>query len=298
MAGANDQLTLPSNMKLKPLSELFTTSLVPGEKNRTKLDAKRKNMERALQEYCPEKLLKEGKVDSCKMIESDPDAPATDDKTCLAKVWGGDGPNGQPLDDSREMVELHGLSENLQVSKIKVQSGRWLDNIELVLSQRSNLWPLKEHGGKGGVHDTLTFSDGQKIIAVTLEYDRYINRITFWTNDGYDKPVGDAAGAHSKMVNFEDAIWNAIGRRPRDAWLVGLYGHSQKYVDSLGFYVAYTCSSSEVPGPAGVPASAPSQTASGANATNAASSTDTMFTASATNSTSTTNAAVAARPPA
>jgi hypothetical protein len=289
---------VPTSMKLKPLSELFTRRMAPNEENVT---AKRNNMERALQEYCPEKLLKEGKVDSCKTIMKNTNAAAAEDKTCLAKVWGGGGPGGQPFDDSNAKVELYGLFESVQVSQIETQSQLWLDNIQLGLSLGKSSWPLPEHGGRGGIHSTMTFSDGQKITAVELTYGWYINKIVFWSSDGQEQHVGGTGGTDSKMVNFQDAVRNVTGRLPRDAWLVGLYGHSQKYVDSLGFYVAYTCTASEVPGPAGVPSSVPSQTASGTNVTNATSSanaTNATNTTNATNATSTTNAAVAATRPA
>jgi len=256
---------VPTSMELKPLSELFASSIVVSETNMTKLKAKKENMERALHEYCPDKLLKEGKVDSCTKNVYDPDGTAVE-KTCLAKVWGGGGQNGQSFDDSATMVELHGLFTNLQVKQIEYRSGRWMDSIQLVLALGNDNWPLPEHGGKGGVPGTMTFSDGQKIIAVELTYERYIDKISFWTDDGIQQVVGGPGGLYTKMVNFKDAVGNATGYFPRSAWLVGLYGHSQDYVDSLGFYVAYTCSSSEVPGPAGLPltrlASVPNQTAS------------------------------------
>jgi hypothetical protein len=242
---------VPTSMKLKPLSELFTPLIVTNEANRTKLNVKRENMERALKEYCPEKLLKEGKVDSCTKVMSDPGTGA-DDKTCLAKVWGGGGPNGQPFDDSAMMVELNGLFTSLQVRQINVFSQDWVNSIQLVLSLGSNSWALPKYGGKGGVVDTLTLSDDQKIIAVDLRYEQYIDNIHFWTNDGEEHTVGGSGGIYTKTVEFKDAVRSATGYLPRSAWLVGLYGHSQKYVDSLGFYVAYTCSSSQVPGPAGL----------------------------------------------
>ena len=289
---------VPISMKLRPLSELFTRLIVPNEKNVTKLNAKRHNMERALKEYCPQKLLKEGKVDSCNTIMKKPDVAAAEDKTCLAKVWGGGGPNGQPFDDTNAMVENYGLFASIQVSHVEIRSDLWLDNIQLVLSLGDSSWPLQTHGGRGGDHRSIDLSGGQKITAVELTYERYINNLVFWTNDGQGQPVGGTGGIYSKVVDFKNAVRNVTGRLPRDAWLVGLYGHSQKYVDSLGFYVAYTCIASEVPGPAGVPASVLSQTASGTNATNATSSANATNTTNATNATSTTNAAAAATPPA
>jgi hypothetical protein len=239
-------------MKLKPLSELFVPSIVPNEASETKLRAKKENMERALKEYCPEKLLREGKVDSCTKIMYDLDGAAAE-KTCLARVWGGGGPDGQPFDDNATMVELHGLFANLEVRQIEYRSLDWMDSIQLVLALGNDIWPLPEHGGKGGVHGTLTFSDGQKIVAVELTYERYIDKISFWTGDGTQQIVGGPGGLYTRMVNFQEAVKDATGYFPRSAWLVGLYGHSEKYVDSLGFYVAYTCSPSEAPGPAGLP---------------------------------------------
>ncbi|CAK0850893.1 unnamed protein product [Prorocentrum cordatum] len=293
---------VPTSMKLRPLSQLFTTTMAPNE-NVTKLEAKRKNMERALQEYCPEKLLKEGIVDSCKTVMSDPDAAAAaDDKTCLAKVGGAGGPGGQSFDDSGTMIQLYGLFANVQVSQIVVKSQRWLNSIQLVLSQGDSNWPLPEHGGKSGVHNTLTFSVGQKITAVELRYQRYIDKISFWTNDGSEQHVGGEGGAYSRMVNFQDAVRNATGYLPREAWMVGLYGHSDQYVDSLGFYVAYTCTASQMPGPVGGPASAPNQTSSGAIATNgttsmnASSSNSSNSSMDERNVTTTTDAAAAAGP--
>jgi hypothetical protein len=244
---------VPTSMKLKPLSELFTTSIFPNDPNSSgaNLQAKRDNMERALQEYCSEKLLKEGWVESCEKIIEDPEETAAEE-TCLAKVWGGGGPGGQPFDDSASMVELHGLSKNLQVEKIEYRSDLWLDSIQLVLAQGDTSWALPEHGGTTGDPGTLTVWAGQKITAVEMRYDNYIDRVTFWTNDGTAHVVGGSGGAHEKMVNFQDAIRTATGYLPNSAWLVGLYGSSERYVDSLGFYVAYTCSPSDVPGPAGV----------------------------------------------
>jgi hypothetical protein len=242
---------VPTSMTLKPLSELFTPLIVPNETNLTRLKAKRLNMEKALQEYCPEKLLKLGMVDSCAKIMDDLYGAAAE-KTCLAKVWGGGGPGGQPFDDSAMMVELHGLFANLEVRQIQYRGMRWINNIQLALSLGNTNWPLPEHGGKDGNPGTLTFTEGQKIDAVELRYERYIDRISFWTDDGRQQVVGGPGGKYSRMVNFKDAIRNATGYLPRSAWLVGLYGNSEQYVDSLGFYAAYTCSSSEVPGPAGL----------------------------------------------
>jgi hypothetical protein len=241
---------VPTSMKLKPLSELFTTLVVPSEADTDlNLQAKRKNMERALQEYCSEKLLKEGKVGSCAKL-SDDSVEAAAEETCLAKVWGGGGPGGQPFDDSAPMVELHGLERDIQVGRIEYRSDRWLDSIQLVLSQSDVSWPLPGHGGTSGGPGTLSFWAGQKITAVELRHDDYIDRLTFWTNDGIGQVVGGAGGAYEKMVNFKDAIRTATGYLPKSAWLVGLYGHSERYVDSLGFYVAYTCSQSEASGSA------------------------------------------------
>ncbi|CAK0868819.1 unnamed protein product, partial [Prorocentrum cordatum] len=241
---------VPTAMRLKPLSELFTTRVIPNEANVTKLRSKRENMERALQEYCPEKLLRQGKIDSCAAIVSDPDAAGAE-RTCLAKIWGGGGPNGQPFDDS-VMIQLHGLFANLEIRQIKYRSSQWMDSIQVTLSLGNNNWPLPEHGGKGGVSGTLTFSEGQKIHAVEVRYERYIDKISFWTNDGREQVIGGPGGRYSKMVNFKEAVMNATGTLPRSAWLVGLYGSAQQYVDALGFYVAYTCAPSEAPGPDGL----------------------------------------------
>mmetsp|Transcript_30678 Transcript_30678/g.86098 ORF Transcript_30678/g.86098 Transcript_30678/m.86098 type:complete len:608 (-) Transcript_30678:550-2373(-) len=291
---------VPTAMRLKPLSELFTTRVIPNEANVTKLRSKRENMERALQEYCPEKLLRQGKIDSCAAIVSDPDAAGAE-RTCLAKIWGGGGPNGQPFDDS-VMIQLHGLFANLEIRQIKYRSSQWMDSIQVTLSLGNNNWPLPEHGGKGGVSGTLTFSEGQKIHAVEVRYERYIDKISFWANDGTEQDVGGEGGASSTMVNFQDAVWNATGYHPREAWMVGLYGHSDQYVDSLGFYVAYTCTASQMPGPVGGPASAPNQTSSGAIATNgttsmnASSSNSSNSSMDERNVTTTTDAAAAAGP--
>ncbi|CAK0805478.1 unnamed protein product [Prorocentrum cordatum] len=227
----------------------------------TKLDATRRNMERALKEYCPEKLLKEGSVHSCTEVTNDTEATA-DDKTCLAKVWGGGGPNGVPFDDSAKWVELNGLFSGLRVSQITYGSHRWVDSIQLELGLGDTKWALQPHGGTGGVTGTLTFSEDQRIVAVDLRYEKYIDNVHFWTDDGMEHIVGGPGGSYTKTVNFKEAVLNATGRLPESAWLVGLYGHSEKYMDSLGFYVAYTCSSSELPGPAGL-ARTPGQLASG-----------------------------------
>jgi len=244
---------MPTSMKLKSLSELFTTVILPNETNKTKLKAKRENVERALREYCPEKLLKEGKVDSCTEITNRSDAAADDDKTCLVKVWGGGGPGGQPFDDSATMVELNGLFTSLRVREIHAYSPNWVNSIQLELALGRKTWALPKHGGMDDEVKLpgLPFSDDQKIVAVDLRYDKYIDSIRFWTDDGVMHPVGGRGGTYLKTVEFRGAVKNATGYLPRSAWLVGLYGHSHRYVDSLGFYVAYTCSSSQVPGPAG-----------------------------------------------
>ncbi|CAK0888855.1 unnamed protein product [Prorocentrum cordatum] len=128
-----------------------------------------------------------------------------DDKTCLVKVWGGGGPNGLPFDDSTEMVEINRLFSSLQVSQIKCGRHRWVDSIQLELGLGDTKWSLPEHGGKGGATDTLTFSEDQRIVAVDLRCERYIDNVSFWTDDGMEHVVGGPGGSYR-------GLWSS--RRP------------------------------------------------------------------------------------
>lgn len=230
---------MPTDLVLEPLSQLFDESFVgptPG------LGVKRLNMRRAIDEYCERKLVPQGYLSTCSQPKpSDPPTPGFE-RICLRRVEGGGGPGGLPFDDGVDSIMLHGLFSNLEVREIKSQTFRYVNGIQLVLGVGDDQWPLQPHGGRGGQHSSVLIPADSKITSVEVRYQRYIDRLTFYESDGTSHHIGGDGGSTVRVVNFKDRIRAQVGYNPRRAWLVGLFGTSQTLLDSIGFHVAFTCS--------------------------------------------------------
>jgi len=92
----------------------------------------------------------------------------------------GGGNHGDTSSDP-EGQELGGLFEGLRVRQILTFSPRWVNSIQLELALGTKSWPLPRHGG--AVDDmrvsTWAFQEDQKIVAVDLRYDMYIDSIGY-----------------------------------------------------------------------------------------------------------------------
>jgi hypothetical protein len=146
-----------------------------------------------------------------------------------------------PFDDQVDVIAVHGLNTNLEIRTITYRAQKLVDNMQLHLSIGQLTFPLEEHGGSRGNAGEVYFDVGQKVTAVEVAYGSYINSIVFYTLDGSSRSIGGNGGGQKKTVNFKERVQQMVGYKPMGAWAVGIYGKAKNYIDSIGFYVAYTC---------------------------------------------------------
>jgi hypothetical protein len=238
----NDDFDSPAPMhtELEPISSLFSKQFYTGV-NMSALDAKKANMERALKEYCPHYLLPQGLISSCKAPSKDPELQAQR-RTCLGKTDVFGGPGGMPFDDGVDNITQNGLFSDLEVSKLEYMTRStppvYVQSLQLALRQGDRSWFLQRHGGFGDA-DTWEVDQGTKITAVQVRWCDYVDSLTFYTSEGDEQELGGPSGCHMNMVNFQDEVDRQFNITTSRAWLVGLLGRSEKWIDSVGFYFAY-----------------------------------------------------------
>jgi hypothetical protein len=229
----------PIHTELKPISLLFSKQFFTGV-NMSALDAKKANVERALEEYCPHYLLPQGMISSCKAPSKDPELQTR--RTCLGKTDVLGGPGGVPFDDGVDSITQNGLLSELEVSKVEHIPSTlpaYVQSLQLALRQGDRSWFLQQHGAFGGDAVTWEVDHGTTITAVQVTWCDYVDSLTFYTSEGDEKELGGSGGCHRKMVNFQVEADKQFNITTSRAWLVGLLGRSEKWIDSVGFYFAY-----------------------------------------------------------
>jgi hypothetical protein len=237
----NDDFDSPAPMhtELEPISSLFSKQFYTGV-NMSALDAKKANVERALEEYCPHYLLPQGMISSCKAPSKDPELQTH--RTCLGKTDVLGGPGGVPFDDGVDSITQNGLLSELEVSKVEHIPSTlpaYVQSLQLALRQGDRSWFLQQHGAFGGDAVTWEVDQGTTITAVQVRWCDYVDSLTFYTSEGDEKELGGLGGCHRKMVNFQVEADKQFNITTSRAWLVGLLGRSEKWIDSVGFYFAY-----------------------------------------------------------
>jgi hypothetical protein len=236
----------PLHIELEPISSLFSEQFFAGV-NMIALDAKKANVERALKEYCPHYLLPQGKISSCKAPSKDPD-PHAQHRTCLGKtdLLGGQG--GMPFDDGVDRITENGLSSELEVSKVEYMTSSippaYVESLQLELRQGNQKWFLQRHGAFGDA-DPWRVDQGIKITAVQVRWCDYVDSLTFYTSEGDEQELGGPGGCHTTMVDFKGEADRQFNITTSQAWLVGLLGRSEKWMNSVGFYFAYLAPAGE-----------------------------------------------------
>jgi hypothetical protein len=235
----------PMHTELEPISSLFSEQFFPSV-NMSALGAKKANVERALKEYCPHYLLPQGKISSCDPPSKEDPDPDAQHRTCLGKtdVFGGHG--GMPFDDGVGNITQNGLSSELEVSKVEYTTtsipGVYVQSLQLALRQGNQEWFLTRHGAQGDAGSCkVPVDQGTKITAVQVSWCDYVNSLTFYTSESYDdeQELGGPGGCHTTMLNFQDEADRQFNITTSQAWLVGLLGRSDEWMDSVGFYFAY-----------------------------------------------------------
>jgi hypothetical protein len=233
----------PMHTELEPISSLFSKQFFADGVNMSALDAKKANMVRALKEYCPQFLLPQGRISSCKAPPSH-----AQHLTCLGKTDVFGGPGGMPFDDGAGNMTQNGLSSELEVSKVEYMTtstpGIYMQSLQLALRQGSKKWFLQRHGAFGDA-DPWRVDHGTKITAVQVGWCEYVDSLTFYTSKGHQQELGGTGACHTTMVNFQDQANRQFNITTSQAWLVGLLGRSEKWMNSVGFYFAYLAPAGE-----------------------------------------------------
>jgi len=137
-------------------------------------------------------------------------------------LYGGQG--GTPFNDSNpDITEINGA---------KWRYGNWIDGIEMAYGGVSaNTY----HGGLGGdAGSSVIVNTGydKYITHVEGNYDKFVNALMFTLGDGITKfgARGLDEGIHSFSVDLPCHPYSQYGG------LRSIYGHSDQYLNSIGFY--------------------------------------------------------------
>jgi hypothetical protein len=153
-----------------------------------------------------------------------------------------------PFDDGVENITQNGLLADLRVSNVEYIVGStapvYVQSLQLELQQGGQSWFLQRHGkfGSADPWEVVDYQDqGQvsMITAVQVRWCDYVDSLTFYTSEGDAYSIGGLGGCRTTMVNFQEQARQQCNVTTGQAWLVGLLGRSQKWINSVGFYFAY-----------------------------------------------------------
>ena len=116
----------------------------------------------------------------------------------------------------------------VRISKIKVRSGWWIDAIQTVWEKSDGSTKTSpRRGGKGGGSNEFVLQAGEYITKVSGTYGTYVGSLTFHTNNKRTSPTYGLAKGNGSGKTFEL-------KAPKGSAIVGFYGRSGDYLDSLG----------------------------------------------------------------
>lgn len=135
------------------------------------------------------------------------------------------GPVGDLVGNGGSTFFSVALSDDVELVGIDVREGSWLDALQLVPSRGS----MAALGGSGGNLKEIRLPEGQWLVAIEGRFNgtRLLD-LQFITNTGLLLPSG------SSVIDSTDAFALVA---PGGCEICGLWGHADRYIDSLGISV-------------------------------------------------------------
>ena len=121
------------------------------------------------------------------------------------------------------------LTQVCRLDAINVRSGEYVDMLQAVWQYPSGTRVNgPAHGGPGGSPTTVNLQPGEIIVRIDLRSGRYLDQITFFTDQGRQYgPFGGDGGSAQSLTNL--------------VAVTGFIGRSGDYVDQIGFWIPATC---------------------------------------------------------
>jgi hypothetical protein len=132
-------------------------------------------------------------------------------------LWGGGG--GAPFEDK--------ITDGSRIAIIGLSHGSWIDALTLAIERSGGkVETLPRHGGTGGKMDQIVIDPGDWITEVSGTYGSYVTQLTLRTQKGQVYTYGGDDGS----TPFSYTI-------PKGFELIGFYGRSWTYLDSIGVII-------------------------------------------------------------
>ena len=127
--------------------------------------------------------------------------------------WGG--PNGKPFSDPNIL--------GAQIQHIYLTWGSYVESVQMILTSGD----LPAHGGSGPNTTDIGFASGEYLIGISGEYGKYLDAISFITNQRTWGPYGVPKPNLSPF-----SYYLAPGQTT-----IGFCGRAGSYIDALGIIV-------------------------------------------------------------
>ncbi|KAL2944817.1 Mannose/glucose-specific lectin [Bienertia sinuspersici] len=146
------------------------------------------------------------------------------------------GPYGSQSPENYRMQ----LEEGDRITEVTLRHGAILDAIGLTVAKKNGNTVNQQFGGNGGDPSKIVLSNGEYLTRISGAYAKAIkyqenelvvSTITIYTNL---KPTG--YGPFGKNVNVED-VQKFTSPEQSDGPIVGIFGRSNKYVNSIGVLI-------------------------------------------------------------
>ena len=132
-----------------------------------------------------------------------------------------------PIGGCRGRLLKDPVADVEKVIAVLISAGLLVDFLQLMVRQNGNPQVLVQHGGDGGHLTPFVLADDEYLTGITGRYGLSIHSITLYTNNRVSQRFGGHGG------DREYSIHANAGEQ-----IVGLWCHSDTFVDSIGAITA------------------------------------------------------------